>query len=91
MHKLLYQTLSISMDNLVPGLEKIMSALHRSQNTLQSYLRLPDQMSYTPDSHRFVNHTDEVQKVFERLLEMAPRNKRIWGDERISTVSKNEM
>lgn len=54
------------------------------QTDFQRYLRLPEQVTYTPDSHRFVNHTDEVQKVFERLLESAPRNKRIWGDERNS-------
>lgn len=53
-----------------------------SPNNLQRYFRLPNKTTYTPDSHRFVNHTPEVEEVFERLLEMAPRNKRIWGDDR---------
>jgi len=50
------------------------------QNNFQRHFRLPNKTTYTPDSHRFVNHTAEVQEVFECLLEKAPRNKRIWGE-----------
>lgn len=53
-----------------------------SPNKLQRYFRLAQATTYTPDSHRFVNHTPEIEKVFKKLLETAPRNKRIWGDER---------
>ena len=35
-----------------------------------------------PDSHRFVNHTCEAEQVFTRLLDDAPRNKTIAGDDR---------
>lgn len=52
------------------------------QNNLQRYYQISDNVRYSPDSHRFVNHTSEVQEVFERLLEKAPRNKRIHGEER---------
>lgn len=52
------------------------------QTNLQKYLRKPDLETYVPDSHRFVNHTKPVIGVFEKLLEKAPRNKRINGDER---------
>jgi DNA (cytosine-5)-methyltransferase 1 len=38
--------------------------------------------SYPPDSHRFVNHTKEVEAVFSRLLSDAPRNRCILGNER---------
>lgn len=48
---------------------------------LQRYLR-SDFTSHSPDSHRFVNHTDEVEAVFSRLLGAAPRNRCILGDER---------
>ena len=36
----------------------------------------------SPDSHRFVNHTKEAERVFEKLLAHAPRNKTIAGDDR---------
>lgn len=39
---------------------------------------------HTPDSHRFVNHTDEVEAVFRKLLARAPRNRCILGDDRSS-------
>lgn len=51
-------------------------------NNLQRHFRLPDKLRYTPDSHRFVNHTPEVLEVFERLLDAAPRNQRIGGADR---------
>lgn len=35
-----------------------------------------------PDSHRFVNHTDDVETVFKKLLKRAPRNRCILGEER---------
>lgn len=37
---------------------------------------------YVPDSHRFVNHTEPVEIVFKKLLDGAPRNQCITGDER---------
>jgi DNA (cytosine-5)-methyltransferase 1 len=53
-----------------------------SSSNIQRYLRLPNQIYYTPDSHRYVNHTPEVQETFKRLLDTAPRNKEIIGKER---------
>lgn len=54
------------------------------KSNLQKLLRLCNQDTYVPDSHRFVNHTAETQEVFKRLIEKAPKNKRIDGDARIS-------
>ena len=66
-----------------PDSSRFMSGVVSSpQHNLQKFLRLSDQDTYTPDSHRFVNHTSEVEIVFERLLERAPRNKRICGEDR---------
>jgi len=48
---------------------------------LQKHLRTTSK-PYTPDSHRFVNHTEEVEAVFERMLAKAPRNRCILGVER---------
>lgn len=56
--------------------------VNTTPNSFQKYLRLSNSNTYTPDSHRFVNHTSAVEEVFRRLLELAPRNKRIWGDDR---------
>lgn len=68
-----------------PDSKRFMSGISSPpQTSLQKYLRLSDKATYIPDSHRFVNHTPEIQEVFERLLETAPRNKRIYGDERNS-------
>jgi len=52
-----------------------------SRTGLQKHLRTTS-IPHTPDSHRFVNHTDEVEEVFERLLADAPRNRCILGRER---------
>ncbi|MCD6344339.1 MAG: DNA cytosine methyltransferase [Anaerolineae bacterium] len=52
------------------------------QTEFQKTLRLIDKTNYVPDSHRFVNHTPAIQKVFELLLEKAPRNRTIKGKER---------
>jgi len=52
-----------------------------SQTSLQDYLRLEGPDNYIPDSHRFVNHTDEISDIFQGLLRDAPRNKRLYGDE----------
>ena len=38
--------------------------------------------NWAPDSHRFVNHTEEVEEVFQRLLADAPRNRCIMGTAR---------
>jgi DNA (cytosine-5)-methyltransferase 1 len=53
----------------------------RSRTGLQRHLR-NNPHPYTPDSHRFVNHTEDVETVFERLLAKAPRNRCILGEER---------
>lgn len=52
------------------------------QNNLQRLLRVGRHDRYTPDSHRFVNHTEDVEKVFVKLLARATRNRCILGDER---------
>lgn len=48
---------------------------------LQKYLRI-DTTAHTPDSHRFVNHTEDVEAVFSKLLAGAPRNRCILGVDR---------
>jgi DNA (cytosine-5)-methyltransferase 1 len=53
----------------------------RPNTGLQKHLRT-DFSAHTPDSHRFVNHTDYVEAVFSRLLAGAPRNRCILGAER---------
>lgn len=53
----------------------------RSRTGLQKHLRT-NAAPHTPDSHRFVNHTDEVEAVFERMLAKAPRNRCILGEDR---------
>jgi DNA (cytosine-5)-methyltransferase 1 len=53
-----------------------------AQSNLQKYLRVSEKDNYMPDSHRFVNHTKEAEKVFSYLLKEAPRNKRIMGEAR---------
>ena len=50
----------------------------RPKTGLQKYLR-NDPKAHMPDSHRFVNHTDEVEATFVRLLASAPRNRCILG------------
>ncbi len=63
-----------------PDSKNFMSGIFSSpQNNFQRHLRIPNKITYTPDSHRFVNHTPEIKVIFGRLLEMAPRNKRIYG------------
>ncbi len=52
------------------------------QTEFQKILRLTDKVNYIPDSHRFVNHTPVIQEVFKLLLESAPRNRTIKGQER---------
>jgi DNA (cytosine-5)-methyltransferase 1 len=53
----------------------------RPRTRLQMHLRaIPE--PHTPDSHRFVNHTDDVEAVFSRLLAHAPRNRCLLGKER---------
>jgi len=49
---------------------------------IQRHLR-HGQKDISPDSHRFVNHREEAQKVFRKLLDHAPKNKTIAGDDRI--------
>jgi DNA (cytosine-5)-methyltransferase 1 len=50
-----------------------------SKNDFQASLRLPSDGEYVPDSHRYVNHTPPIQKIFETLLENAPRDEIIKG------------
>lgn len=66
-----------------PDSHRFMSGkVSNKQTKFQKILRLPDKTSYIPDSHRFVNHTPVMQEIFELLLEKAPRNKTIKGDEK---------
>jgi len=55
----------------------------RPTTGLQRYLRV-NANNHIPDSHRFVNHTPDVEAVFSRLLHDAPRNRSISGTERKS-------
>lgn len=48
----------------------------------QKCLRLHNQTNYVPDSHRYVNHTPRIKKIFEILLKKAPRNTKIQGNAR---------
>lgn len=50
---------------------------------LQKHLRAK-RPRQPPDSHRFVNHTVKVERVFSRLLKDAPRGRFISGGERES-------
>jgi len=50
----------------------------RPTTGLQKHLR-QNHNPHTPDSHRFVNHTGDVEAVFERMLAAAPRNRCILG------------
>lgn len=62
------------------------------QTEFQKRLRLTNQVNYTPDSHRYVNHTPEIIETFERLLASAPRNRTIKGEERaIYGVKKRSL
>ena len=54
----------------------------RPTTGLQKHLRVSS-AAYTPDSHRFVNHTADVEAVFARLLAGAPRNRVILGENRV--------
>lgn len=70
-------------EDISPDTNGFMAGLTSKSSThLQKYLRVSGKGSYIPDSHRFVNHTEEVEGVFSYLLEEAPRNKRIMGEER---------
>lgn len=52
------------------------------QTELQKTLRKDGEARYVPDSHRFVNHTAKAGRVFQYLLDNAPRNKCLLGEER---------
>lgn len=66
-----------------PDKHGFMSGISSESNSnLQDYLRVPEGHAYMPDSHRFVNHTEEAEDVFKYLLKEAPRNKRISGEAR---------
>lgn len=55
----------------------------RPTTGLQRYLQ-DGSKAHAPNSHRFVNHTQDVEAVFARLLANAPRNRCILGVERES-------
>jgi DNA (cytosine-5)-methyltransferase 1 len=61
------------------------------QTEFQKYLRLPGEVNYIPDSHRYVNHTAEIIEVFGRLLEKAPRNKTIKEEKELYGVKKRSL
>jgi len=70
-------------EDVCPDTNGFMSGISsKSNSNLQKYLRVSGEGAYMPDSHRFVNHTEEAEKVFTYLLEEAPRNKRIMGEAR---------
>ena len=74
---------SIHGTEICPDTKGFMSGISsKAQTNLQKYLRVPKKENYLPDSHRFVNHTEEAEKVFSYLLDEAPRNKRIMGEAR---------
>jgi len=52
------------------------------QNNFQRLMRNGISPTKIPDSHRFPRHTKAVEKVFQRLLETAPRNHSISGESR---------
>ncbi len=69
--------------DVCPDTNGFMSGISsKARTNLQKYLRISGQDTYMPDSHRFVNHTEETEKIFTYLLEEAPRNKRIMGEAR---------
>ena len=69
--------------DVCPDTNGFMSGISsKAKTNLQKYLRVPKKETYMPDSHRFVNHTEEAEKIFTYLLEEAPRNKRIMGEAR---------
>lgn len=66
-----------------PDSPRFLSGVTAAKHTVfQRTLRLHNETSYVPQSHRFVNHTPAMQEIFERLLEKAPRNQTIKGKER---------
>ena len=70
-------------EGICPDKKGFMSGISsEAASGLQKYLRLSSEDNYMPDSHRFVNHTVEAEKVFTYLLKEAPRNKRIMGEAR---------
>ncbi|HUG13343.1 MAG TPA: DNA cytosine methyltransferase [Opitutaceae bacterium] len=54
----------------------------KPKNGFQKYLQRGCGRSRSPDSHRFVNHTPDVEGVFRRLLAGATRNRCIAGEAR---------
>ncbi len=67
-----------------PDTRNFLAGTTNSRGTnFQNYLRLFNEEKYVPDSHRFVNHTLDIQAVFEMLLKNAPRNRSLRGDERL--------
>ncbi len=70
-------------EGICPDKKGFMSGISsEAVSGLQKYLRISSEDNYMPDSHRFVNHTAEAEKVFTYLLKEAPRNKRIMGEAR---------
>jgi DNA (cytosine-5)-methyltransferase 1 len=70
-------------EGICPDKKGFMSGFSsKPKNNLQKYLRISGKSIYMPDSHRFVNHTQEAEKLFTYLLDEAPRNKRIMGEAR---------
>jgi len=55
-----------------------------AENNFQKNFRQPVETQYTPDSHRFVNHTSEVKKIFELLLKSSPRNKNLSDSDKLT-------
>jgi DNA (cytosine-5)-methyltransferase 1 len=66
-----------------PDFESYRSGKYGKPSTAyQRLMRSGVPVDQVPDSHRFARHRDDVRDVFSRMLEKAPRNQHIDGDER---------
>jgi DNA (cytosine-5)-methyltransferase 1 len=62
------------------------------KNSYQKLLQKQNTNNYCPDSHRFVNHAPNTVDTFTRLLNEAPRNKRLFGeDQKIYNFKKRSV
>jgi DNA (cytosine-5)-methyltransferase 1 len=65
-----------------PDSKGFQSGLYAAPKTKYQKFLKQDLQIEIPDSHRFAKHNAETEKLFSTLLKVAPRNKRIEGDER---------
>lgn len=75
-----------------PDSPKFLSGIvSTTQNDFQKYLRLPNETSYVPNSHRYVNHTPRLKEIFGGLINNAPRNRTIKEDKELYGVKKRSL